>query len=114
VEVFMRRAALVLMLLSFTLLVSPVMPQPYGPVQRQPAILNGCTENALFAILNSDAGKECLRYLPRASNVSTDMSIYCRSGRWGCCDKTIGYPACKIEDAIPVRRRTPPPVAIDP
>jgi hypothetical protein len=110
----MRRAAFFLALFLVAL-AGPVAPQPFGTLQpRQPAVLNGCTENALFAILNSDAGKACLPYLPRASNVGTDMSIFCNSGRWGCCKKGVGFPACKIEEAIPYRRTQKPPVAIDP
>jgi hypothetical protein len=111
----MRRLALPIMLSLLLLQSAPVATQPFEPLgPRPPAILNGCTENALFAILNSQAGQECLKYLPRASNVATDFSVFCRQARWGCCDKQAGYPNCKIEEAIPYRRPQRPPVAVRP
>lgn len=111
----MRRLTLPIILSLVFIQSTPVSTQPFDPVlRRPPAILHGCTENALFAILNSAAGKECLNYLPRASNVATDLSIFCKAGRWGCCDKAVGYPACKIEEAIPYQRTLKPPVAVQP
>ena len=109
----MRRTALLIALSLVLLQSSPVSTQPFDALlPRQPTVLNGCTENALFAVLNTDAGRECLRYLPTMANVGTQFSVFCRAGRWGCCDKTAGYPNCKIEEAIPFKRK-PPPVAID-
>ena len=107
----MHRLALPIILALFLAQSAPVSPAPFGVLQPSgPVILNGCTENALFAVLNSGAGKECLNYLPRASNVSSRYSVFCKAGRWGCCEKTAGYPNCKIEEAIPYQR-PPPPVA---
>ena len=113
----MHRLALPLILALFLVQSAPVIPASFGAYGAFPSeppgpvVLNGCTENALFAVLNSQAGQACLQYLPRASNVSSSMSVFCRQGRWGCCDKQAGYPNCKIEEAIPYRRR-PPPVAV--
>ena len=109
----MHRLALPIILSLFLAQSAPVSPAPYGVFQQPsgPIILNGCTENALFAVLNSAPGKECLSYLSRVSNVSSPYSVFCKAGRWGCCDKAAGYPNCKIEDAIPYRRQ-PPPVAM--
>jgi hypothetical protein len=84
-----------------------------GP--RPPAILNGCTENALFAVLKTGAGAECLRnLLPRASNVASEYSVFCQAGQWGCCVKTIGFNGCKYRGTIPYQRTIPPPVAVQP
>jgi hypothetical protein len=112
----MRRLLLPLFLSLFLIQSAPVTPAPFGfPVQPPgPVVLNGCTENALFAILNSQAGQACLQYLPRASNVATRFSLFCRAGRWGCCDKQTGYPNCKIEEAIPYQRTQRPPLAVQP
>jgi hypothetical protein len=108
----MRRFALPLVLSLFLLQSAPVTPANYtavGPFEPQgPVVLNGCTENALFAILNSQAGQACLQYLPRQSNVPTTFSVFCQRGRWGCCYKQSGYPNCKIEEPIPYRRPAPP------
>jgi hypothetical protein len=109
----MRWIGFTLALVLLAVTAAPVMTQPFGPPgPRAPAILNGCTENALFAILNSSAGQACLPALPRAANVDSDFSIFCNAGRWGCCLKTHGLPSgCKIEEAIPTKRRTPPVLA---
>jgi hypothetical protein len=108
----MRRLALLIVLAL--VLVQPA-PAAFGPLQPAgPVVLNGCTENALFAILNSQAGRACLPYLPRASNVATGFSVFCQRGRWGCCDKQAGYPNCKIEEAIPYQRPQRPPLSIHP
>ena len=105
----MHRLAFPIILSLFLAQSAPVTPAPFGVFQPPgPVILNGCTENALFAVLNTSAGKECLSYLSRASNVSSSFSVFCKAGRWGCCDKASGYPNCKIEDAIPYRRAQPP------
>jgi hypothetical protein len=99
----MRRIAIPILLSLFLIQSAPVATQPFGPFPRPPAVLNGCTESALFAILNSQAGQACLQYLPRYANDTPRFSIYCRAGRWGCCIKPQGYPNCKIEEAIPTR-----------
>ena len=112
----MRRLVLPLFLSLFLIQSAPVTPAAFGPLQTPPGpvVLNGCTENALFAILNSQAGQACLQYLPRASNVATDFSLFCRAGRCGCCDKQTGYPNCKIEELIPYQRSQRPPLAVRP
>jgi hypothetical protein len=110
----MRRLALPIILSLFLMQSAPVATSPFGVLQPTgPVILNGCTENALFAALNSAAGKECLNLLPHVSNVSTGFSVFCKAGRWGCCDKAAGYPNCKIEQPIPYQRPRPP-VAVQP
>lgn len=104
--------AIALLLVMFT--AGPVATQPWGPLGPRPKpVLNGCTESALFAVFNSAAGKECLRYLPTYANAPTEFSVFCQGGRWGCCVKSIGFGGCKIEEAIPYQRRVPP-VAVDP
>lgn len=110
----MRRLLVPLFLSLFLMQSAPVTPASFGLPQQPPGpvVLNGCTENALFAILNSQAGQACLQYLPRASNVGTDFSLYCRAG--GCCDKQTGYPNCKIEELIPYQRSQRPPLAVRP
>ena len=109
----MRRIGFAVALFLLVATSGPVMTQPFAPLgPRQPVILNGCTENAIFAVMNSAAGKECLHLLPRVSNVSSEYSLFCKAGRWGCCLKSVGFGACKIEEAIPYQRRAPP-VAID-
>ena len=106
----MRRTSFILALLLVAT-AGPAMPEGYGPIgPRPPIILNGCTESALFAILNSTPGQRCLQFLPRASNVGTDFSLYCSAGRWGCCLKAAGLSSCKIEGLIPTQRRLPPGV----
>ncbi len=111
----MRRLILPLFLSLFLFQSAPVTPAAFGPLQPPgPVVLNGCTENALFAILNSQAGQACLPLLPRASNVGTEFSMYCRAGRWGCCFKQSGYPNCKIEGPIPYQRPQRPPLAVQP
>lgn len=111
----MRRFGLLMLLLSLALVQSsPVATQPFGPLgPRPPVILNGCSENALFAVLNTDAGRECLRsLLPRVSNVASEYSVFCQSGQWGCCVKaSVGLNGCKYRGTIPFRPR-PPAVAI--
>ena len=107
----MRRIGFVVALSLLIVTSGPVMTQPFEPVgPRQPVILNGCTESALFAVLNSAAGQECLKALPRFGNVSSDYSVFCRAGRWGCCVKSVGFGACKIEETIPTQRRPRPPL----
>jgi hypothetical protein len=113
----MRRLALLTLLVSLALLQSsPVATQPFEPLgPRPPAILNGCSENALFAILNSGGGGDCLRrLLPRASNVASEYSVFCQGAQWGCCVKSVGFGACKYTGTIPSRRVVRPPVAVDP
>jgi hypothetical protein len=92
---------------------SPVAPSLAQPFPRQPAILNGCAENSLFAILHTAEGRACLAYLPRASNVPSDFSIFCRGGEWGCCFKTEGMNGCKITGRIPSRRFPRAPAVLD-
>jgi hypothetical protein len=105
----MRKGAFAVALLLLVLTSGPVMTQPFGPLgPRQPVVLNGCTENAIFAVMNTAAGQECLKALPRFSNVGSEFSLFCKAGRWGCCLKSTGFGACKIEETIPYRRRTPP------
>lgn len=113
----MRRFALLTLLVSLALVQSsPVATQPFGPLgPRGPAILNGCSENALFSILNTAEGGECLRnLLPRASNVASEYSLFCQGGRWGCCVKSVGFNGCKYGGAVPFQRAVRPPVAVDP
>jgi len=107
----MRWTAVVLALSVLFLVAGPATPQPWSPLGPRPQpILNGCSENAVFAILNTAAGRECLRYLSRAANVNSEFSLFCNAGRWGCCLKSAGFGSCKIEEAIPVQRRIPPPL----
>lgn len=109
----MRRIGFAVVLFLLVATSGPVMTQPFGPLgPRQPAILNGCTENAIFAVMNSAAGKVCLHLLPQVANVNAEYSLFCKAGRWGCCLKATGFGSCKIEEAIPYQRRAPP-VAID-
>lgn len=104
---------LALMLAQSSHVAAPSFAQPFGP--RPPAILNGCSESALFAILNSDRGRACLEsYLPRASNVPSDFTVACSGARWGCCLKGQGLSACKIEGQIPSQRIPRPPAVIQP
>ena len=111
----MRRLAIPLLFALLLVQSAPVTPASFTVLQPPgPVVLNGCTENALFAIMNSAAGRECLKYLPRASNVGASFSVFCRQGRWGCCDKQTGYPNCKIEEAIPHQKTQRPPVAVQP
>jgi len=73
----MRKLGLAAALLLLVLTSGPVRPQPFGPLgPRQPAVLNGCTENSIFAVMSSAAGKACLNYLPRFSNVSSEFSLF--------------------------------------
>jgi hypothetical protein len=112
----MRHFALPIVFVSLVLLQSsPVATQPFEPLgPRPPAILNGCSENALFAILNSGRGGDCLRtLLPRASNVASEYSVFCQGAQWGCCVKSIGFGACKHTGTIPSQRVVRPPVAVD-
>ena len=105
----MRRIGFVVALFLVVVTSGPVMTQPFAPLgPRQPVVLNGCTENAIFAVMNSAAGKVCLGALPHFSNVDSDFSLFCSGGRWGCCQKSIGFGSCKIEAAIPYHRRPPP------
>jgi hypothetical protein len=113
----MRRFAFLILLVSLALVQSsPVATQPFGPLgPRPPAILNGCSENALFAVLRDGAGAECLRnLLPRASNVASEYSVFCQGAQWGCCLKTAGLAGCKYRGMIPYQRPARPPVAIQP
>ncbi len=108
----MRNVALLIMLSLFLAQSEPVSTQPFGPPQ--PPILNGCSENALFAILNSDRGRYCLdTMLPRHANVATDYSVFCSGGQWGCCIKSAGFGSCKVTGAIPSARRPRPPATRD-
>lgn len=101
----------VLLLLQSSPVATPSFAQPF---ERAPAVLNGCTETALFAILNSDRGQACLtQLLPRASNAPSRYSIFCSGGTWGCCVKTQGMSNCKITGPIPSRRVPRPPAVID-
>ena len=111
----MRIPSLLVLAIALALVQSqPVATQPFGPLS--PPILNGCTENQLFAVLNSPRGNDCLRNgLPRNANVPSNFSVFCSAGRWGCCVKTAGYVpgGCKYEGVIPVWRRPPPPATQD-
>jgi hypothetical protein len=113
----MRNLALPITLLAMLLLIQstpvagPSFAQPFPPLQ--PAILNGCSENALFAILNTAEGRECLKALPRASNEPSDFSVFCRGADWGCCFKSAGFNGCKITGRIPYRRPTRAPAVRD-
>lgn len=111
----MRRIVVVVALSLLMLQSSPVSTQPFGPFPRPPVVLNGCSESALFAVLNSDAGKECLRtLLPRFGNVASDYSVFCSGARWGCCTKANGLGSCKIEGLIPLQRTQRPPLSAKP
>lgn len=112
----MHRLVLPFFLSLFLIQSTPVTPAAFGPFQTPPGpvVLNGCTENALFAILNSQAGQTCLQFLPHASNVASHLSVFCRAERWGCCNKQTGYPDCKIEGLIPYQRTLRPPLAVRP
>jgi len=108
----MRSFVLLLSLVLVALVQSsPVATQPFGPLgPRPPTILNGCSENALFAILNSHRGQYCLEtLLPRAANVASSYSVFCSGGQWGCCEKSAGMNGCKVRGAIPTRTIPPPP-----
>ncbi len=108
----MRKIALLIMLPLFLFQSSAVSTQPFGPPQ--PPILNGCSENALFAILNSDRGRYCLdTMLPRQANAASDYSVFCNAGKWGCCIKSAGFANCKVEGVIPVSRRPKLPATRD-
>ncbi len=108
----MRRIAFLIIMSLFLCQSTPVSTQPFGPLQ--PPILNGCSENALFAILNSDRGRYCLNtMLPKQANVASDFSVFCNSGKWGCCFKSAGLGSCKVEGVIPVYRRPKPPATRD-
>ncbi|NOT39969.1 MAG: hypothetical protein HOP13_05705 [Alphaproteobacteria bacterium] len=108
----MRRIVLLMMISLFLAQSAPVSTQPFGPPQ--PPILNGCSENALFAILNSDRGRYCLdTMLPRQANIASDYSVFCSAGRWGCCIKSVGLGGCKVEGVIPTYRRPKPPAMRD-
>lgn len=103
----MRNFALPIALLAMLFLfqstpIATSFAQPFPPLQRP--ILNGCSENAVFAILNTAEGRECLKYLPRASNAPSDFSLFCRGADWGCCIKTAGLNGCKITGRIPSQR----------
>jgi hypothetical protein len=109
----MRRIVILVVTSLFVFQSSPVSTQPFGP--RPPVVLNGCTESALFAVLNSDAGKYCLaNLLPRYSNAPSDYSVFCSAGKWGCCIKSAGFGNCKVDGIIPTQRRPKPPAALDP
>jgi hypothetical protein len=101
----------ILLLFQSTPVATPSLAQPFP---RDPAILNGCSENAVFAILQTAEGRECLKYLPRASNVASDFSLYCRGADWGCCYKSTGFNSCKITARIPYRRPTRLPAVRNP
>jgi hypothetical protein len=113
----MRNFALPITLLATSFLfqstpvATPSFAQPFPPLERP--ILNGCTENAVFAIMNTAEGRECLKALPRASNVPSDLSLFCRGADWGCCFKTEGLNGCKITGRIPFRRVQRPPAVRD-
>ena len=113
----MRHLAMPITLLVILLLfqsapvVGPSQAQPFDPFERQSPILNGCGENSVFAILQTPEGRECLKYLPRASNAPTDYTLYCRGADWGCCIKGTGLGgACKITGRIPSQLLPRPPV----
>lgn len=108
----MRRFAVLIVVLLFAFPLSPASTQPFGPPQ--PPILNGCSENALFAILHSDKGQYCLNtMLPKQANIASDYSVFCNGARWGCCAKATGWGACKIEGEIPTYRKPKPPATRD-
>ncbi|MFM9862584.1 MAG: hypothetical protein ACKVRO_03155 [Micropepsaceae bacterium] len=108
----MRRIVLLMMISLFLFQSAPVSTQPFGPPQ--PPILNGCSENALFAILNSDRGRYCLdTMLPRQANIASEYSVFCNAGKWGCCIKSVGFGGCKVEGIIPTYRRPKPPAMRD-
>jgi hypothetical protein len=113
----MRNFALPITLFAMLILIqsssvaTPSFAQPFPPLQ--PKILNGCTENSVFAILQTPEGRECLKALPRASNVSSDFSLFCRGADWGCCFKTQGLNGCKITGRIPYRRPVRAPAVRD-
>ncbi|MEQ1866288.1 MAG: hypothetical protein ABL996_16745 [Micropepsaceae bacterium] len=108
----MRRLPFLIVMSLFLCQSAPVSTEPFGPPQ--PPILNGCTENALFAILNSDRGRYCLdALLPKQSNVASDFSVFCSGGKWGCCFKSEGFGSCKVEGVIPFYRRPKPPATRD-
>ncbi len=111
----MRNLALPIILATLILFQSsPVATPSFAqPFPRQPAILNGCSENALFALLQTQEGKACLSYLPRASNAPSDFSIFCRGADWGCCFKSQGMNGCKITGRIPSQRLQRPPAVLD-
>lgn len=112
----MRNFALPITLLAMLTLFhssSVATPSFAQPFPRQPAILNGCSENAVFAILQTAEGRECLKALPRASNVSSDFSLFCRGVDWGCCFKTQGFNGCKITGRIPFQRMPRAPAVRD-
>jgi hypothetical protein len=112
----MRNVALPITLLAMLILIqsSPVAGPSFAqPFPRDPAILNGCSENALFAILQTPEGRECLKALPRASNVPSDFSVFCRGAEWGCCFKSAGFNGCKITGRIPYRRPVRAPAVRD-
>jgi hypothetical protein len=115
----MRNFALPIVLLAMLVLfqsipvAGPSLAQPFPP--RQPPILNGCSENALFAILHTGEGKYCLdSLLPRASNTPSDYSIFCNGAQWGCCLKQAGFNGCKVTGQIPSRRIPRPPATRSP
>jgi len=115
----MRNLTLPITLLAMLLLIQsapvagPSFAQPFPP--RQPPILNGCSENALFAILRTGEGKYCLdNLLPRASNTPSEYSIFCSGGQWGCCLKQAGMSGCKVRGQIPYRRLPQPPRSPNP
>jgi hypothetical protein len=102
-----------LFLFQSTPVATPSFAQPFPPLQRP--ILNGCSENALFAILNTGEGKYCLEnLLPRASNAPSDYSIFCSGAQWGCCLKQAGLTGCKVRGQIPSRRIPRPPATRSP
>lgn len=108
---------LVLFLAQSSHVAAPSFAQPFGPPfgPRAPAILNGCSESALFAILNSDRGRYCLENaLPRFSNVDSRFTIACSGNRWGCCIKGTGLNGCKVEGVIPSRPVQRPPATANP
>ena len=104
----MRKVAFLIMMSLYLSYSAPVSTQPFG--LPQPPILNGCSENAVFAILNSDQGRYCLNtMLPRQVNVASDYSLFCNAGKWGCCLKSVGFGSCKVEGIIPSAKRPKPP-----
>jgi len=112
----MRNFALPITLFAMLILFqsSPVATPSFAqPFPRDPAILNGCSENSVFAILNTAEGRECLKALPRASNEPSDFSLFCRGADWGCCFKASGFNGCKITGRIPSRRPTRAPAVRD-
>ena len=112
----MHRIAILVALSLSLFQSSAVSTQPFGPLEpRPPAILNGCNENELFAVLSSPPGKYCLdTLLPHLGNVSSHYSVFCSAGKWGCCLKSAGLGSCKVDGAIPYRRTMRPPAALDP